>query len=113
MGSVERLAMGSLVMCLVTGRWIFPERSVVNLLKDLSSTLQKSSKVRGRIQFFHIAARIGILVPKFAFGAVFFFWFSNVNVRRVLSWRSAGIRVLRDSGGGLAVVEAECAHQDG
>jgi len=36
-------------------------------VRDLSSTLQKSRKIRGRIQFFRIGARI--LVPKFAFGA--------------------------------------------
>jgi len=30
-----------------------------SFLKDLSSTLQSSSKVRGRIQFFRIGARIG------------------------------------------------------
>jgi len=31
--SVERLAVRSLVMCLVSGRWIFPQRSFFNLAK--------------------------------------------------------------------------------
>ena len=34
--------MGSLVMCLVSGRWIFPQRSVVNLAKFQQSSRQNS-----------------------------------------------------------------------
>jgi len=41
-GSVERLAMRSLVMCLVSGRGIFPQRSVVSLAKFQQSSRQNS-----------------------------------------------------------------------
>jgi len=52
-GSVERLAMGSLVMCLVSGCWIFPQRSVVNLAKFQQSAAEFNSSTSAR----------GFLVP--------------------------------------------------
>ena len=49
MGSVERLDVGQLVVCLMSGLGNFPDRSVVNLAQVPQS---------GRIQFFRICSRI-------------------------------------------------------
>jgi len=68
-GSVERLDVGQLVVCLMSGLGIFPERSVVNLAKFQQSSRQNS--------IFRIGTRIRFLVPKFAFGANLLF--STVN----------------------------------